>query len=123
MKKPKVSYVHNRKPIPGTTMFDGEMARKGYGLNKMCYSLNESKAREEFRQDEMLYCDKFGLTEAQKDAIKNRDVLKLIEEGGSIYYLAKFAGLLGLNVQDVGALQTGMTVEEFKEMLVRAGDK
>ena len=26
--------------IPGTTLFDGEMAMKGYALNKMCYSFN-----------------------------------------------------------------------------------
>ena len=27
--------------------------------------------------------------------------------GGNIYYLAKFAGIFGLSVQDVGAQQTG----------------
>ena len=69
----------------------------------------------------MAYCDKYGLTEAQKTAIKERDVLGLIAEGGSIYYLAKFVGMLGLNMQDIGAMQTGMTVEEFKQMLVEAG--
>ena len=26
-----------RREIPGTTLFDGEQARKGYALNKMCY--------------------------------------------------------------------------------------
>jgi protocatechuate 4,5-dioxygenase alpha chain len=42
--------------------------------------------------------------------------------GGSIYYLAKFVGMLGLNMQDIGAMQTGMSVEEFKQKLVRAGE-
>lgn len=115
-----MSYLNN-KPIPGTTMFDGKMARKGYGLNKMCHSLNEQAGREAFMADEMAYCDKFNLTEAQKTAIRERDVLGLIENGGSIYYLAKFVGMLGLNMQDIGAIQTGKTVEEFKQMLVEAG--
>lgn len=115
-----MTYLNN-KPIPGTTMFDGTMARKGYGLNKMCHSLNGQAGRDEFSADEMAYCDKYGLTEAQKTAIKERDVLGLIAEGGSIYYLAKFVGMLGLNMQDIGAMQTGMTVEEFKQMLVEAG--
>lgn len=123
MKKQPASYLYNRKPIPGTPMFDGEMARKGFGLNKMCYSFNDESAREEFRKDEMRYCDKFGLSETQKEAIKNRDVLRLLEEGGSIYYLAKFVGMLGLNMQDIGAIQTGMSVDEFKEKLVKAGEK
>ena len=31
---------------------------------------------------------------------------------------AKLAGIWGLNVQDVGAAQTGMSVPEFKAMLL-----
>jgi len=108
--------------IPGTIMFDGRMATLGYSLNKMCYSFNDAEARNEFVKDEEAYCQKFGLSEAQKNAIKERDVLELLRQGGSIYYLAKFAGILGLNVQDVGALQTGMSVDEFKAMLVKAGE-
>ena len=109
-------------PIPGTTIFDGEMAQKGYQLNKMCYSFNDAGCREEFLRDEDAYCDRFGLTPQQKAAIRERDVLKLIDVGGNIYYLAKFAGIFGLGVQDVGAQQTGMSVDEFKAMLVAAGD-
>lgn len=108
--------------IPGTIMFDGRMATLGYSLNKMCYSFNDAEARNEFVKDEEAYCQQFGLSEAQKKAIKERDVLELLRQGGSIYYLAKFAGILGLNVQDVGALQTGMSVDEFKKMLVKAGE-
>ena len=117
-----MSYLDDRTPIPGTIMFDGTMARKGYGLNKMCYSLNDQAARAEFARNEMAYCEKFGLTTGQKKAIKDRDVIGLLEQGGSIYFLAKFAGGLGLNMQDIGALQTGLSLEEFKEKLVRAGE-
>ncbi|EXJ10154.1 protocatechuate 4,5-dioxygenase subunit alpha [Nitrincola nitratireducens] len=108
--------------IPGTIMFDGQMATLGYPLNKMCYSFNDAEARNAFVADEEAYCQLFGLSDAQKKAIKDRDVLELLRQGGSIYYLAKFAGILGLNVQDVGALQTGMSVDEFKAMLVKAGE-
>jgi len=117
-----MSYLDNPTPIPGTILFDGKAARKGYGLNKMCYTLNEQIARDEFTKDEMAYCDKYGLSEAQKQAIAERDVLGLLQLGGSIYYLAKFVGMLGLNMQDIGAMQTGMSVEEFKQKLVRAGE-
>ena len=106
----------------GTTPFDGHQALKGYALNAMCYSFNEAANREAFKQDEAGYCARFGLNEAQTAAILGRNVLGMIAAGGNIYYLAKFAGILGLNVQDVGALQTGKTVAQFKEMLLRAGD-
>ena len=65
---------------------------------------------------------KYGLNEQQKAAIRARNVLALIEAGGNIYYLAKFAGIFGLGVQDVGAQQTGMTVEAFKDMLKKQGE-
>ncbi|WP_346911471.1 protocatechuate 4,5-dioxygenase subunit alpha [uncultured Roseibium sp.] len=103
--------------IPGTTIFDGKQAMKGYALNKMCYSFNKAENREAFQADEEAFMEKYGLNEQQKEAIRKRDVLGLIEAGGNIYYLAKFAGIFKLSVQDVGGLQTGKTTEEFKEFL------
>ena len=109
--------------IPGTTVFDGRQAMKGYALNKMCFSFNSSENREAFLRDEDGYCDKFGLTPAQRQAVKHRNVLELIEAGGNIYYLAKFAGIFGLNVQQIGAQQRGISEDEFKELLLRAGEE
>jgi protocatechuate 4,5-dioxygenase, alpha chain len=114
--------AHHDLPIAGTYMFDGKAAMKGYALNKMCYSFNSRENREEFLRDEDAYCRKFGLTDAQRKAIRERNVLAMIHEGGCIYYLAKFAGIFGLTVQDVGAQQTGMSVEEFKKMLKAQGE-
>ncbi|MCC2111508.1 MAG: protocatechuate 4,5-dioxygenase subunit alpha [Hyphomicrobiales bacterium] len=111
----------SKEAIPGTTIFTGEMAMKGYPLNKMCYSFNTAEARAEFLEDEEAYMAKFGLNEAQKQAIRDRNVLAMIAAGGNIYYLAKFAGIFGLGVQDVGAQQTGMSVDDFKAMLVAHG--
>jgi len=103
--------------IPGTTLFDGAQARKGYALNKMCFSFNEAANREAFLADEDAYCARYGLNEQQREAIRRRNVLDLIAAGGNVYYLAKFAGIFGLDVQDIGAQQTGMTKEAFKAML------
>lgn len=107
--------------IPGTTPFDGDQAKKGYALNKMCFSFNSADCRAEFLKDEEAYMRKFALTEPQAAAIRAKNVLQLIAAGGNAYYLAKFAGIFGLNMQDIGAQQTGMTVEEFKAKLVAAG--
>ena len=103
--------------IPGTTLFDGVQARKGYALNKMCYSFNSADGRAQFQRDEAAYCARYGLNEEQVRAIGKRDVLGLIAAGGNVYYLAKFAGILGLDVQDLGALQTGLSKDEFKARL------
>ena len=108
-------------PIPGTTPFDGEQAQKGYALNKMCFSFNTAENRAAFLQDEEAYMRKYSLTEPQAAAIRAKNVLQLIAAGGNAYYLAKFAGIFGLDMQDIGAQQTGMTKEEFRAKLVAAG--
>lgn len=113
--------VSQPQDIPGTTIFDGREAMKGYNLNKMCFSFNKKENRDAFLEDEHAYCEKYGLNEEQRDAIRKRNVLDLIAAGGNIYYLAKFAGIFDLNVQDIGAQQTGMPVEEFRAMLVARG--
>ena len=107
--------------IPGTIVYDGEQAQKGYALNAMCYSFNAAANRDEFKRDEDAYCTKYGLNDEQRTAIRERNVLKLLAAGGNVYYLAKFAGILNLNVQDIGAQQTGMSVDAFKEKLAAAG--
>ena len=109
------------RQVPGTPVFDGEAAQKGYALNKMCFPFNSAANRSEFLRDEDGYCRKFGLTPEQRSAVKHRNVLEMIEAGGNVYYLAKLAGIYGLNVQDIGAQQTGMSVDAFKAKLQAAG--
>lgn len=107
--------------IPGTTPFDGVQAQKGYALNKMCFSFNSEANRKAFQADEEGYMQRYGLNAQQAAAIRARNVLQLIAAGGNAYYLAKFAGIFKLDMQDIGAQQTGMTKEQFKAKLVAAG--
>ena len=109
-----------RRSIPGTALFDGDLAIRGFALNAMCFSFNDAANRAAFVADEDGYCRKYGLTEEQRAAVAARDVPAMLAAGGNVYYLAKLAGILGLNVQDLGALQTGRSVAEFKAMLVAA---
>lgn len=111
------------EPIPGTTLFDGDAARKGYALNAMCYSFNQKANRDAFLEDEVAYYDRFKLTAEHREAVAKRDVLGMIAAGGNIYYLAKLAGIFGLNVQDVGSMQTGLTVPQFKQFLLDQAPK
>jgi protocatechuate 4,5-dioxygenase alpha chain len=110
-----------KRVIPGTTMFDGDMARKGYALNKMCFSFNSADNRSEFLRDKEAYCDKYGLNAQQKAAVLSLQVLDMLAAGGNAYYLAKLGGIFGLDMQDIGAQQTGMTKDEFKAKLIAAG--
>lgn len=110
-----------RREIPGTVIYDGDSARIGYALNRMCYSFNSAEARAAFKRDAEAYMSKYELTETQKQAVRSGQVLQMIAAGGHPYYLAKLAGIFGLDMQDIGAQQTGVTKEAFQAKLVAAG--
>src|SRR5690606_34626702 len=109
------------RAIPGTQIFDGDLARVGYALNRMCFSFNAAECRTAFLQDEEAYMTRYHLTEPQKEAIRSRQVLRMIAAGGHPYYLAKLAGIFGLDMQGIGAQQAGVTKEAFQAKLVAAG--
>ncbi len=105
-----------------TPVFDGKAAQRGYALNAMCFSFNSAANRERFKADQEAYFDLYGLDEAQRDAVRRRDVTAMIQAGASPYYLLKLANLLGMDVQDVGAQQTGMTRDQFVARLKAAAE-
>ena len=113
--------VKKMRDIPGHIFFDGPMSTKGYPLNKMFYSFCNEEGREAFKKDEEACYEKYGLNEAQKQAVRDRDVIAILREGGSIYYVAKIGVILGLNVQDFGGLQTNQTTEQFQAYLDSQG--
>jgi protocatechuate 4,5-dioxygenase alpha chain len=117
----QIQSCSTRRTISGTPLFDGEAAQKGLALNAMCYSFNDAAGRAAFLADEEAYMDRFALSPEQREAVRRRDVPAMIKAGGNVYYLAKLAGIFGLNVQDLGALQTGMPLEDFKAALLAHG--
>jgi len=113
---------HDYDKIPGTYVFDGERAHSSYAVNKLFYSFNEEKCRKEFEADPAAYCDKFGLTEEQKEMVVNQDFLGVLRAGTNIYYMAKFCIPRGVSVQDTGAAFQGITGDEFRAKLLEKGE-
>lgn len=107
--------------IPGTYVFDGTHSRKGYHLNMFCMSLNKAENREIFRTDPSGYLDNFPLSNAQRQAVIDRDWLAMLRLGGNIYYTFKIAIFDGLTMQNVGGKMSGITEEEFKKMMISGG--
>ena len=107
--------------IPGTYVFDGRRSREGYALNKFCMTLNTEAGREAFRAGEAAYLDTFDLTAEQKEAVLQRDWLRMVRLGGNIYYTFKIAAYDGLSMQAIGGAMSGMTEAEFRQMMVDGG--
>lgn len=117
IKKPEKPYAD----IPGTTIFDADMSRKGYHLNQFCMSLMKAENREQFKADQKAYMDHWPMTEAQKQAVLDRDYNAMIAEGGNIYFLAKIFSTDGKSFQEAASTMTGMSVDEYKQMMINGG--
>jgi protocatechuate 4,5-dioxygenase alpha chain len=107
--------------IPGTTVFDGDQARKGYQLNQFCMSLMKAENRQAFKADEQAYLDAWPMSQAQKQAVLDRDFTRLIELGGNIYYLVKISSTDGLSVLSAVSTMTDSTEEEYARMMQNGG--
>ena len=115
---------NNDKPysnIPGTTVFDGDMARIGFHLNQFCMSLMQESNRVAFKQDERAYLDQWPMTEDQKKAVLDRDFSRLIALGGNIYYLVKISSTDGLSVAAAVSSMTNLSPEDYMEMMRNGG--
>lgn len=107
--------------LPGTTIFDADMARRGYHLNQFCMSLMRADNRRRFKSDERAYLDEWSMSEAQKAAVLERNYNRMIELGGNIYFLAKIFSTDGLSFQHAAATMTGMSQEDYARMMLSGG--
>jgi protocatechuate 4,5-dioxygenase alpha chain len=107
--------------IPGTTIFDADQARRGYWLNQFAMSLMKAENRERFKANERAYLDEWKMTEEQKQAVLARDYNRMIALGGNIYFLAKIFATDGKSFQYAAALMTGMSQEEYAQMMLNGG--
>jgi protocatechuate 4,5-dioxygenase, alpha chain len=107
--------------VPGTTVFDADQSRIGYGLNQFCMSLMDAGNRERFRADERAYLDAWDMTEDQKQGVLDRDLNRLIALGGNIYFLAKIGATDGRSFQQMAGSMTGMTEDAYRDMMINGG--
>ena len=84
--------------IPGTTVFDADLARKGYHLNSFCMSLMKADNRTRFKANERAYLDEWPMTEEQKQGATD-----------------------GKSFQHAAALMTGMSQDAYAKMMLSGG--
>ncbi|MGB5246213.1 MAG: protocatechuate 4,5-dioxygenase subunit alpha [Woeseia sp.] len=107
--------------IPGTTIFDSDMARAGYHANQFCMSLMKPENRERFLADERAYLDEWPMTEAQKQAILDRNYLALQKLGGNVYYFAKLFFTDKKSVAYGSSTMAGMSEKDYMQMMIDGG--
>ena len=114
-------YTEAFKDIPGTVVFDATQSRLGFHLNQFCMSLMKSANRARFTADPRAYLQTFPMTEAQRQAVLDRDYNRMIALGGNIYFLAKIGAADGCSFQNLAAKMTGVTEDAYRAMMVAGG--
>ena len=109
------------KDIPGTVVFDATQSRLGYHLNMFCMSLMKADNRAAFKADERAYLQRYPMTDAQRQAVLDRDYNRMIALGGNIYFLAKIGATDGCSFQNLASKMTGVPEDEYKAMMVAGG--
>lgn len=107
--------------IPGTTLFDAEQSRLGYHLNQFCMSLMKAENRGAFKADERAYLGHWKMSEAQKQAVLDRDWNGMIALGGNIYFTSKIGATDGLSFRQIAAAMSGVGEDEYAEMMLKGG--
>jgi protocatechuate 4,5-dioxygenase, alpha chain len=107
--------------IPGTQVFDARRSRQGYWLNMFCMSLMKDENRKAFKANEAKYLDQYPMSAEQREAILKRQWNRMLELGGNIYYTSKLGATDGLSFQNLAALMTGSTQEQYAAMMLAGG--
>ena len=115
------SYLAEFDDIPGTRVFTAKRARQGYHLNQFAMSLMKEDNRTRFLADEKAYLDEWQLSDEAKQAVLARDYNAMIDCGGNIYFLSKLFSTDKKSFQFAAGSMTGMTQEEYAEMMLKGG--
>jgi protocatechuate 4,5-dioxygenase, alpha chain len=114
-------YLDEFEDIPGTLVFNTFRSRQGFNLNQFCMSLMKPENREKFKANEAEYLKPWNLTAEQTDAVLKRDYLRLMQNGGNIYFLAKIFSTDGFPYLVAVATMTGMSQEDYSKMMLSGG--
>lgn len=107
--------------IPGTTVFTVNRSRLGFELNQFCMSLRTPQNRDRFHKDERAYLDEWNMTQAQKEAVLDRDFNAMLKLGGNVYFLSKIFASDGLSYVQAVSTMTDMNVAQYQAMMLAGG--
>lgn len=115
------AYLDELEDIPGTRVFTAQRARQGYHLNQFAMSLMKAENRECWKADERAYLDGWTLSDAQKEAVLDRDYTRLLDLGGNIYFLSKIFSTDGKSFLQAVSTMSGMSLEDYQAMMIAGG--
>lgn len=101
--------------LPGTYPFTLDRSVKAFRLNSFLHSLIKPEYRKRFLSDPEPMFEEAGLTEEERNMVRNRDWRALIQYGVIFFLLEKLGAVVGTTNLHIYAAMRGMTLEDFQK--------
>ena len=99
--------------IEGSYPFDFDRSSRAYRLNKYLHGIIQPELRGRFLYDREGSYNRGGLTEEEKQMLRDLDWRALMQYGVIFFLLEKLGAAVGATNQDIYAAMRGETLEEF----------
>ncbi len=108
-----VDQLQGAEALTGTYPFTHARSQANFRINAFLHDLVKPDHRQRFVADFEGLAAERGLSEAEKDLIRNRKWIEMIRRGVSFFVLEKLAAVLGVSNPEVYAAFRGETLEQF----------
>ena len=107
------SELKGSERLTGTYPFTIELGVRAYRLNKFLHDLIYPAHREAFKKDEEASYEKAKLSVEERNLVRDRNWIGLIQYGVIFFMLEKLGAVLGIGNPEIYASMRGETMEEF----------
>ena len=101
--------------LPGTYPFTLDRSVKAYRINRFLHQLVQPALRKRFLESPEPMFEEAGLTEDERNMIRNRDWRALIQYGVIFFLLEKLGAVVGSTNLHIYAAMRGQSLEEFQK--------
>lgn len=88
--------------LTGVLPYRGELAQRGYRLNRFLVHVSQHENRQAYLTDEEAAMQGAQLSEVERELIRQRDYSAMLAYGVNIYALAKAGYVFGHTLLDIG---------------------
>ncbi len=88
--------------LTGVVPYRGELAQRGYRLNRFLVQISQHQNRQAYLDDEEAAMASAQLAPAERDMVRQRDYNAMLAHGVNIYALAKAGYVFGHSLLEIG---------------------
>lgn len=100
-------------PIRGLCRMTTERAQRGYPLTRFLCSMRHARQREALVNDLEGCLRDSGLSELEKNMLRRRDFVAMLDHGAATVAVAKVCRAWGVTLVELGALGRGQSAQDF----------